>query len=85
MAGAGGRAGASASVPAPFPALPNAAPIRETATPAAARAIESALTLDVNGVRVAIPAGVELTLEQDDAGALWYRAGGLRLGPVRFG
>ena len=33
----------------------------------------------------AIPAGVELTLEQDDAGALWYRAGGLRLGPVRFG
>jgi hypothetical protein len=47
--------------------------------------VEAALTLEVNGVRVALPAGVQLTLEQDADGALWYRAGSLRLGPVRFG
>jgi hypothetical protein len=33
---------------------------------------------------VALPAGVELTLERDDSGTMWYRAGALRLGPVRF-
>ena len=49
------------------------------------RPVLSAMTIEINGVRVALPAGVELTLEQDDSGAMWYRTGTVRLGPVRFG
>lgn len=49
-----------------------------------AQLVESALTFEVNGVSIALPSGVELTLEQDASGALWYRAGALRFGPVRF-
>ena len=74
------------SAPAPSPSLPAALPTRTSSpVPRAPTApVDAALTLEVNGVRVALPAGVELTLEQDDGGAMWYRAGTLRLGPVRF-
>jgi DNA-binding transcriptional ArsR family regulator len=65
------------------PSAPNAAPAGRSLS-ASAVPVPAALTIEVNGVRVALPPGVELTLEQDASGALWYRAGGLRLGPVRF-
>jgi DNA-binding transcriptional ArsR family regulator len=65
------------------PPSPLAAPAGGSSS-ASAVPIPAALTIEVNGVRVALPPGVELTLEQDASGALWYRAGGLRLGPVRF-
>jgi hypothetical protein len=70
----------AAAVAAATPAAPTA----RAAQAARTSPVDAALTLEVNGVRVALPAGVELTLEQDDSGAMWYRAGALRLGPVRF-
>jgi hypothetical protein len=72
---------------APFPASSPVATdggSSPSSSPSGARGIAAALTLEVNGVRVALPPGVELTLEQDEQGALWYRAGAVRLGPVRF-
>ena len=56
---------------------------RESAAPGA-HPSAYAITIEIDGVRGPLPAGVQPVLEQDADGTSWYRIGAVRLGPLRF-
>ena len=65
---------------APRSGGPLAAPVD-----AQSAAIAPAVVIEVNGVPIPLPPGARPVLEQDAAGAFWYRVGGVRFGPLELG
>ena len=56
---------------------------RESAAPGARHSAHT-ITIEIEGVRWPLPAGVQPVLEQDADGTAWYRIGAVRLSPLRF-